>query len=144
RRVVLVHHEAVEADLVRELVLGEVALVIRVRLRTVEEPVRELEPERPIFLALGVGVLVVRHLAEVVELHRRPSPPRKSSTWRVNSSGCSIGGRWPHFSSTVRVAPGRRRRYCSPHSTGITRSWRPQRISVALVIRGRKCSSRGL
>src|SRR5262249_10642550 len=144
RRVVLVDHEAVEADLVGELVLGQVALVVRVRLLAVEEPVRELEPERGVLLSLGVGILVVRHLAEVVELHRRTSPPRNSSTWRANSSGCSIGGRWPHLSSTVRVARDRSRRYCSPHSTGTMRSSRPQRISAGLVTRGKKLASRGL
>src|SRR5262249_58503267 len=103
-----------------ELVLGEIALVVRVRLLAVEEPVRKLEPERGVSLGLGVGVLVVRHLAEVVELHA--VAPRKSSTSRAKASGCSRGGRWPHFSRTARRAFGSTRTYCSPHSSGTMRS----------------------
>ena len=82
----------------------EIALVVRGGLLRVEEAVGELEPERRVLVALLVRELVVRHLAEVVELHRRGSPPRKSRTSRAKRSGCSIGGRWPQRSSTVRVA----------------------------------------
>jgi hypothetical protein len=55
-----------------------------------------------------------------------------------------MGGRWPHRSRTVNVALGSSVRYCSPHTTGTIRSWRPQTISVGFVTRGRKCASRGL
>src|SRR5262249_16615450 len=143
-RGMLADHEAGQARPVGELVLREVALVVRGGLLAIEEAVRKLEPERRVFVALLVGELVMRHLAEVVKLHRRESPPRKSSTRRAKTSGCSIGGRWPHRSSTVNVALGSPRRYCPPHSTGTTRSSRPQTISVGFVTRGRKCASRGL
>src|SRR5207245_10684844 len=113
-------------------------------LRPVDEPVCELEAELRVLVALLVGKRVVRHLAEVVELHRRGFPPRKSSTRRPKGAGCSIGGRWPHRSSTVSFALGKSRRYCSPHSTGTTRSSRPQTIRGGFVTRGRKLARRGL
>src|SRR5262249_58497094 len=108
----------------------------------VEEPVRQVEAQRRVLEPLLVGELVVRHLAEVVELHGRPS--RKSVTSCANASGCSIGGRWPQRSSTVRPARGRSRRYCSPHSTGTMRSSRPQTIRAGFATRGRKRASRGV
>src|SRR5207248_2418323 len=100
-----------------------------------------------VLVALRVGELVVRHLAEVVELHRLEppgTPPRKSVTRRANSSGCSRGGRWPHFSSTASFAFGRSFLYCSPHSTGTILSSRPQMMRAGFVTRGRKYGSRGL
>src|SRR5262245_22538858 len=150
RGVMLVDHQAFEARLIGELVLGEVALVIGRGLLAVEEAVRQLEPERGILVALRVRELVMWHLAEVVELHARAvsgtsgcGAERKSSTRRANVSGCSSGGRWPHASSTVSVARGRARWYCSPQTTGTMRSSRPHTISVGFVTRGRKRSRRG-
>src|SRR5438128_12396064 len=102
----LFDHQTREARLVGELVLREVPLIGGRRHLAHEEAVRELEPERRVLVAFLVGELVVRHLAEVVQLHRRESPSRKSSTRRAKASGCSIGGRWPHRSSTVSVAFG--------------------------------------
>src|SRR5262249_53662187 len=132
RGVVLVDHQAVEARLIRRLVLVEIALVVPGGDLRIEETVRELEAERGVLVALGVGELVMRHLAEVVELHERTGPFRKSVTRRANASGCSMGGRCPQCSSTDSVALGRSRRYCSPQITGAILSWRPQTISVRL------------
>src|SRR2546427_5551088 len=115
---VLVDHEAFEPGLVGEVVLGQIALVVRGGLLPVEEAIGELERERRILVALLVRELVVRHLAEVVELHRRGSPSRKSRTRRAKRSGCSIGGRWPQRSSTVRGAAGRGRGNLVPRPTG--------------------------
>src|SRR5712664_447323 len=142
--VVLVDHQPVEAGPVGEFVLVEIALVVRAGLLRAEEPVRKLETERRILRALLVGELVMRHLAEVIELHGRRGPPRKSITRRANTSGCSIGGRWPQLSRTDSVALPSSRRYCSPQATGTTRSSRPQTMSAGFVTRGRKRSSRGL
>ena len=101
-RVVLVDHQPVEADLVGELVLVEIALVVRRGLLAVEEAVRELQAERGVLVALLVGELVVRHLAEVVELHALRLVLRGSrARRRAKASGCSMGGRWPQRSSTV-------------------------------------------
>src|SRR5512132_880476 len=141
---VLVDHEPVEAHPVGQLVLGEIALVVGGGLRAVEEAVGKGQAERGIVGAFLVRILVMRHLAEVVELHGRAFPPRKSRTSRAKASGYSRGTRWPHRSSTVRVAWGRSRRYCSPHATGTIRSSRPHTISVGLVTRGKNRSRRGL
>src|SRR5262249_60642999 len=135
-RGMLADHEAGQARPVGELVLREVALVVRGGLLAIEEAVRKLEPERRVLVALLVGELVMRHLAEVVKLHRRDSPPRKSSTRRAKTSGCSIGGRWPHRSSTGSVEFGSPPRDCSPHPTGPTRSAPPPTIKVAFLPRG--------
>src|SRR5262249_22272687 len=118
RGVVLVDHQAVEARLIGGLVLVEVALVVGRGDRGGEEPVRELEAERGVLVPLGVRELVMWHLAEVVELHERAGPFRKSVTRRANASGCSTGGRCPQFSSTDSEAFGRSRRYCSPQTAG--------------------------
>src|SRR5262249_15185429 len=140
---VLVDHQPVVAGLIRELVLVQIARVVRGRLAAIEEPVRKTQTQRRILVAFLVRPLVVRHLAEVVELHRGVSP-RKSSTRRAKCSGCSSGGRCPQRPSTVSVAFGMTRRYCSPHSTGTIRSSPPQMTSVRFVTRGKKCASRGL
>src|SRR2546425_894169 len=142
--VVLVDHQPVEAGPVGEFVLVEIALVVRPGFLRAEEPVRKVETERRILGALLVGELVVWHLAEVVELHGRMGPRRKSITRRANVSGCSMGGRWPHFSRTDSVALPSSRRYCSPQSRGTTRSSRPQTMSAGFVTRGRNRASRGL
>src|SRR3989441_2137333 len=142
--VVLVDHQPVEAGPVGEFVLVEIALVVRPGFLRAEEPVRKVETERRILGALLVGELVVWHLAEVVELHGRMGPRRKSITRRANVPGCSMGGRWPHFSRTDSVALPSSRRYCSPQSRGTTRSSRPQTMSAGFVTRGRNRASRGL
>src|SRR4030095_89458 len=144
RRVMLVDHEPVEARLIGELVLVQIALVVRRGDGGVEEAIGKLEAERGVLEAFLVRKLVMRHLAEVVELHGYAAFPRKSITRRATASGCSMGGMWPQPSSTDSVAFGRSRRYCSPHSTGTMRSSRPHTMSAGLYTRGRQCASRGL
>src|SRR6266850_3405965 len=66
---VLVDHEAVEAGLISELVLIEIALIVPVGGLRGEVRVREGEAKRRVLVAFRIRILMMRHLAEVVELH---------------------------------------------------------------------------
>src|SRR6266849_643551 len=70
---VLVDHEAVEPRLIGELVLIEIALIVPVGDLRGEVRVREGEAKRGVLVAFRIRILMVRHLAEVVELHLTPS-----------------------------------------------------------------------
>src|SRR5262252_10536698 len=94
----LVDHEPVETDLVGELVLVEVALVVLVGDVGREERVGKGQAQRRVLVSLRVGILVVRHLAEVVELHLTPS--------RGNRARCARrppAARWAADGHTVRA-----------------------------------------
>src|SRR5262249_42646708 len=105
-RVVLVDHQPVEPHLVGELVLVEIALVVLVGDVGREEGVGEGEAQRGILVSLRVGVFVMRHLAEVVELHLTPS--------RGNRARCArrpLAARWAADGRTRRArraSPGAR------------------------------------
>src|SRR5215469_10730613 len=96
----LVDHEPVEAHLVGELVLVEIALVVLVRDVGREERVGEGQAERGILVSLRVGILVVRHLAKVVELHLMPS--------RGNRARCARTPPAARWAADGRTGRGRR------------------------------------
>src|SRR6185503_20746287 len=109
---------AVEAGLVGEVVLVEIALVVALGDLRREERVRKGQAERRVLVALRVRVLVVRHLAEVVELHVRPSRgspapgSRRRPAARSGASDRSARGRaasrWAAGAGTARRrSPGR-------------------------------------
>src|SRR5215470_20391066 len=96
----LVDHEPVETHLVGELVLVEVALVVLVRDVRREERVGEGQAQRRVLVPLRVGILVVRHLAEVVELHLTPS--------RGNRARCARRPPAARWAADGRIYRGRR------------------------------------
>src|SRR5712692_531562 len=65
----LVDHEAVETGFISELVLVEIPPVVPVGDRRGEVRVREGQSKRRVLVAFRIRILMMRHLAEVVELH---------------------------------------------------------------------------
>src|SRR5207237_437024 len=112
----LVDADAVEAERLGVLELVHVAMVEMVALLRVVEPVRDIDPDRPVPLAEVVGQIGPRHQVEPGEVHRYAagwprSAPSASSTCRA-AWNCELTT-WrtmPSRSITKVTRPGRRPR----------------------------------
>src|SRR5216683_5987685 len=98
---VLIEHEAVETGLIGELVLIEIPLIVPVGDLRGEVRVREGEAKRGVLVAFRIRILMVRHLAEVVELHLTLSwtrPPgaghrrNRARAWRTRPDARAEAG----------------------------------------------------
>src|SRR5712692_388845 len=123
----LIDHEAVETGFISELVFIEIPLVVPVGDLRGEVRVRESEAKGRVLVAFRIRILMMRHLAEVVELHLTPSwtrPPgaghrrSRARAWRTRpdareEAGVRIGrgdaaSRWAAGAGTARRKSGGR------------------------------------
>src|SRR6185369_3130879 len=106
RVVVLVEHDAVEADGLGEPVVLEVLVVETAAGGRIEVTVGEHEGGRPELPAFGLGVRRHRLFREVHEMHQASPWLTKSVTSCASSLGFSISTKCPAPSSTSRRARG--------------------------------------
>src|SRR6516225_6357731 len=117
----LIEHDAIEADLFDELVIDNTLLVEARTFSRIEVLIGEEQRGISKFASFLFRIDRHRLLSEIHKVHGDNPPPRpdthrnaKSLTSLASSAGFSTSRKWPAPEIVSRRAPGIASRYCSP------------------------------